>query len=148
MSQSKTIDLLNELLSNFHVLNVKLHNFHWNTQGVEFMMVHKATEAYYDYCFAQFDEVAERILQIEGKPLATTQGYLANASIKEESATTFSAKTVFQSVLADFNHIHTQAKAATSVADDHGDSGTVDMLAEIINWLEKEIWILKSSLPQ
>lgn len=148
MNHSKTIDLLNELLCNLHVLNVKLHNFHWNVQGMEFMMIHKATEAYYDYCFAQFDEVAERILQLEGKPVATTKGYIEKATIQEDAATEFSAKTVLSAVLVDFGTLHSQSKAAVASAEEQGDSGTVDMLGEIIDWLEKEIWILKSSLPK
>ena len=148
MNHSKTIDCLNELLCNLHVLNVKLHNFHWNVKGLEFMMIHKATEAYYDYCFAQFDDVAERILQLEGKPIATTMGYIEKATIHEDSSTEFSAITVLTALLADFGTLHSQAKAGVTAAEEQGDSGTVDMLSEIIDWLEKEIWILKSSQPR
>lgn len=148
MKHADTIDALNNLLANLHILNVKLHNFHWNISGVEFGMVHNKTEGYYDYFFAQFDDVAERILQLEGKPIATIQGYLTAASIDEDTKTDFSAKYVYESILADFAVLLSQIKAVNIAADADGDVGTADMMGGLIAWIEKECWILRSSLPR
>lgn len=96
--------------------------------------------------FAQFDDVAERILQLGAKPIATVKGYLEAATLAEETGDQFDATTVIQSVLADFTDLLTSVKAANGLADADGDLGTQDLLAGLITWLEKEIWILKSTL--
>jgi len=44
----KHFDLLQEYLSNLAVLNVKLHNIHWNVVGENFLKIHDFTEEAYD----------------------------------------------------------------------------------------------------
>ena len=55
----KHIELLQKYLANLGVLNVKLHNIHWNVVGNQFMRIHNFTEEIYDEFFKDFDEVAE-----------------------------------------------------------------------------------------
>lgn len=38
------VDKLNIFLSNLAVINVKIHNLHWNVVGPNFFVVHKMTE--------------------------------------------------------------------------------------------------------
>lgn len=48
-------------------------------------MVHEQTESYYDYFAEQYDAIAERIIQLGGKPLASMEEYRENDSVKEEA---------------------------------------------------------------
>jgi starvation-inducible DNA-binding protein len=96
MKSNKLIEMLNKNLSNLQVLYVKLHNYHWNVKGMNFKPIHEMTEAYYDYFAEQYDEVAERIVQLGGKPFATLQDYLKSSTIKEENKNEFDAKICFK----------------------------------------------------
>jgi starvation-inducible DNA-binding protein len=55
------IEAMNQFVANLAVWSVKLHNIHWNVQGLQFMPVHKFTEELYDGAFEAYDDVAERI---------------------------------------------------------------------------------------
>lgn len=138
--------MLNENLANLNVLYVKLHNYHWNVKGINFKPIHDMTEAYYEYMADQYDEVAERIVQLNGKPLATLKDYLENALISEESKNEFDAKTALNSVLNDFEKLNAEFKKIAKAADEADDAPTVALAEDNVAWLEKEIWMIKASL--
>jgi len=146
MKSNKLVELLNNNLANLQILYVKLHNYHWNVKGMNFKSIHEMTEAYYDYFAEQYDEVAERIVQLGGKPLATLNDYLKNASLKEESKKTFEIKYVLNSVLSDFEQLNKDFKEISKVAGESGDVPTANIADDNIAWLEKQIWMIKASL--
>ena len=146
MKSNKLVELLNKNLANLQVLYVKLHNYHWNVKGMNFKPVHEMTEAYYDYFAEQYDEVAERIVQLGGKPFATLQDYLTNASLKEEIKKTFEVKYVLKSLLSDFEQLNKEFKEISKAAGDSEDVPTANIADDNVAWLEKEIWMIKASI--
>jgi starvation-inducible DNA-binding protein len=146
MKSNKLIELLNKNLANLQLFYVKLHNYHWNVKGMNFKPVHEMTEAYYDYFAEQYDELAERIVQLGGKPLATLDDYLKNASLKEESKKTFDVKYVLGSVLSDFKLLNDDFKEISKVAGENGDVPSSNIADENVAWLEKQIWMINVSI--
>jgi len=146
MKSNKLIELLNKNLANLQLFYVKLHNYHWNVKGMNFKPVHEMTEAYYDYFAEQYDELAERIVQLGGKPLATLNDYLKNASLKEESKKTFDVKYVLGSVLSDFKLLNDDFKEISKVAGENGDVPSSNIADENVAWLEKQIWMINASI--
>jgi starvation-inducible DNA-binding protein len=146
MKSNKLIELLNKNLANLQLFYVKLHNYHWNVKGMNFKPVHEMTEAYYDYFAEQYDELAERIVQLGGKPLATLNDYLKNASLKEESKKTFDVKYVLGSVLSDFKLLNDDFKEISKVAGENGDVPSSNIADENVAWLEKQIWMINVSI--
>jgi len=146
MKSNKLIELLNKNLANLQLFYVKLHNYHWNVKGMNFKPVHEMTEAYYDYFAEQYDELAERIVQLGGKPLATLDDYLKNASLKEESKKTFDVKYVLGSVLSDFKLLNDDFKEISKVAGENGDVSSSNIADENVAWLEKQIWMINVSI--
>ncbi|MBK9097217.1 MAG: DNA starvation/stationary phase protection protein [bacterium] len=146
MKSNKLVELLNKNLANLQVLYVKLHNYHWNVKGMNFKPVHEMTEKYYDYFAEQYDEVAERIVQLGGKPCATLQDYLKIASIKEEIKKTFEAKYVLRSLLSDFEQLNKDFKEISKAAGEAGDVPTANIADDNVVWLEKQIWMIKASI--
>ncbi|NLT51356.1 MAG: DNA starvation/stationary phase protection protein [Ignavibacteria bacterium] len=143
---TKLINLLNKNLADLQILYVKLHNYHWNVKGSMFKPVHEQTEAYYDYIAEQFDKVAERIIQIGGKPSATLQEYLKKSTLKEESENSFDGKYVLSSVLSDFEFLNIQYKEISSLAGEGNDIPTSNIADDNIAWLEKEIWMIRACI--
>ncbi|KAF0094776.1 MAG: starvation-inducible DNA-binding protein [Puniceicoccaceae bacterium 5H] len=142
----KLITSLNGMLADMHVMIAKLHNYHWNVCGLQFYSIHAVTEGYYNYFFETFDDVAERILQLGAKPLATVRGYLENAKLAEETGDSFEPAYVLNSISADFKTFLEQAKAANALAEESGDVATQDLLSGFIAKLEKELWLIRSTL--
>ena len=78
-----TVQRLNEITANLGVLYAKLHQHHFYVKGQEFYKLHELFETQYNEVHEQFDQVAERILMIGGKPVSTLGEFLALATIKE-----------------------------------------------------------------
>ena len=145
MKNEILVKQLNQNLADVQVLYVKLHNYHWNIKGPHFFGIHNMTEGYYDYLAKQYDDIAERILQIDGKPLTTMKDYLRESKIKEEEKSSFSAAEVLKSVIKDFNYLQKEFKKTSKVSDQNGDLTTQALADENVAWLEKSLWMLRAS---
>ncbi len=144
MNKAELIKKMNVLLADLQVEYVKLHNYHWNVKGQLFFSIHNVTEEYYEYMTGQYDEVAERILQLGGKPLATMAEYLENANLKEESNNEFNAGQVIEALLSDFSSLLESFKSVSEAAGEAGDVSTANIADDNIQWFEKAIWMLKA----
>ena len=146
MKANILIETLNINLSNLQVLYVKLHNYHWNVNGMNFKPIHEMTEVYYNYFAEQYDEVAERIIQLGGKPLTAIQDYLKNAVLKEEVKNEFDAKYILNSILKDFAMLNKEFIKISKLAGEAADTTTAALADENVKWLEKQIWMVKASI--
>ncbi|BAH42109.1 DNA starvation/stationary phase protection protein [Brevibacillus sp. RS1.1] len=137
--------VLNKQVANWTVLYTKLHNFHWNVKGPHFFTLHAKFEELYNEAAANLDTLAERVLSIGGKPVATLAACLNTASITEAEGTE-TAEQMVETIARDFSILVDELKLAMETADQADDEGTADMLLGIRSSLEKHIWMLKSFL--
>ncbi|MNC34669.1 General stress protein 20U [compost metagenome] len=137
--------VLNKQIANWGVLFVKLHNFHWYVKGTQFFTLHLKFEELYNEAALHIDNLAERVLAIKGKPLATLSDYLANASVKEAKGTETATEQV-AATIADFETIIAELKVGMKVAEEANDETTGDLLLAIHTSLEKHVWMLSSFL--
>lgn len=144
MDNQKLINFLNQLLSNHFVMYVKLHRYHWFVEGMHFFQLHEKFEEMYKKFANDLDEVAERVLMIHGKPLATMSKYLeettlieANADDKEEE--------IIEQLLEDYNQLVSEIKeVGIPLATENKDEPTLDLLVGLQNDYEKYIWMLSA----
>ncbi|MED4753255.1 Dps family protein [Brevibacillus choshinensis] len=137
--------ILNKQVANWTVLYTKLHNFHWNVKGPQFFTLHQKFEELYSEASGHIDTLAERVLSIGGKPVATLAACLQAASITEANGYE-TAEQMVNSVVQDFTLLVDELKDARNAADQADDETTSDMLLSIQSGLEKHIWMLKSFL--
>jgi len=137
--------VLNKQIANWSVLYTKLHNFHWYVKGDQFFTLHIKFEELYNEAGLHVDVIAERLLSIGGKPVATMKENLETASIKEAMGTESSHEMV-QAIISDFTLITGELKEAMSLASELNDETTGDMLLAIHSGLEKHIWMLTAYL--
>ncbi|MFO7445587.1 MAG: DNA starvation/stationary phase protection protein [Ignavibacteriaceae bacterium] len=143
---NQLVELLNKNLSDLMILYVKIHQYHWNVKGVTFKSVHDLTESYYNYFAEQYDEAAERIIQLGGKPVTSLKEYMNQSSIKEESKNDFDGKYVLTSILSDFEILNTRYKEISKTAGEKNDAPTAALADDNVAWLEKQIWMIKATL--
>ncbi|NLV88012.1 MAG: DNA starvation/stationary phase protection protein [Tissierellia bacterium] len=142
----KHIELLQKYLSNLAVLNIKLHNIHWNVVGPLFVEVHNFTEEIYDKLFEALDEVAELLKMKKEYPLSTLAEYLEKADIEEIKAKDFSIKESLEIVKKDLELMKSLATEIRNVADEEGDFETVAIFEDYVADYSKNIWFLNSML--
>ncbi|MBO8172357.1 MAG: DNA starvation/stationary phase protection protein [Bacillaceae bacterium] len=143
----KLQDVLNKQIANWSVLYFKLHNYHWYVTGEQFFTLHTKFEELYNEAALHIDELAERLLALGGKPVASMKGCLEQSSIREAEGNE-SAQQMVQAIADDFEVLIGELKEGMNVASENHDDVTEDMLLAIHSSLEKHLWMLRSFLGQ
>ncbi|SDE07882.1 starvation-inducible DNA-binding protein [Paenibacillus sp. UNCCL117] len=144
-ADSKLLKLLNQQVANWSVLHMKLHQHHWFVKGSSFFDLHKKFEELYNEASLTMDEIAERILALNGSPVSTSKEIGAATTLKEH-APLDSAEAMVKSLRDDYNQIIDEFKEAMDVAEEQEDEGTHDMLNTMRTDLQKHVWMLDAYL--
>ena len=139
------VDKLNQLLINYQVHYQNLRLFHWNVKGPLFFTLHEKFEELYTDAATKIDEVAERVLALDGTPKGSLKNILSNADIESRDDVLEANDMVQEIVNANITLIQNLdevLKQANSV----GDEGTMDIFTSYIQELQKQNWMLNSFL--
>ncbi|KEQ27804.1 Dps family protein [Paenibacillus tyrfis] len=144
MNEQLTV-LLNNQIANWSVLYVKLHNYHWYVKGPQFFTLHTKFEELYTEAALHVDALAERLLALGGKPVATMSGSLRLASIREAEGEE-TAEQMVAALVNDFTLIIGELKTGMKYAESIQDETTGDLLLAVHSSLEKHVWMLNAFL--
>ncbi len=133
---------MNKLIADLTVLYNKLHTLHYNVVGTEFYSLHVMLEGEYDKVHDWIDEVAEG-LKIKGEyPIASLKEIIELSTIKDAEARDYKGDEICELLLTDYTALVSDMTALK-------DGATLtqeNMLDEMIMYLEKQIWFLKSTI--
>lgn len=142
MDEEKLVRFLNRELSNFTVLYIKLHRYHWYMQGENFFTLHAYFEDLYRAFSKQMDVLAERILAIGGRPLATMSKFLDQKTLVEASADNKEGE-VLQQLREDLAQLAKEIReTGIPLAEERKDDATVNLLTRFLARFDKDIWML------
>ncbi|OLP65842.1 General stress protein 20U [Bacillus pumilus] len=141
----KLLDAVNKQVADWTVLYVKLHNYHWYVKGKDFFTLHEKFEELYTETATYIDDLAERMLALNGQPVATMKECLEISSIQEAEGQE-SAEQMVKNLYEDFSNIAEELKQGMELAGEVGDETTGDMLLAIHQSIEKHNWMLKAYL--
>jgi starvation-inducible DNA-binding protein len=148
LDQKKVLKLvaeLNILLADYELFYQNLRGLHWNIKGKTFFELHMKFEEFYRDAATKIDEIAERILTLEGKPLHTYSDYLKTTEIKEEKNIADGTKGI-EIVVKNFSTLIKKERDILSLASDANDEGTVNLMGDYISETEKTLWMLNAYL--
>lgn len=144
MNNQKLVNYLNQLLANYFVMYVKLHRYHWYVQGNHFFKLHEQFEEMYQLFGDDLDVLAERILMINGRPFATMEKFIKEATLVEANADNTEDEMIDQ-LIKDYQQIISEINAkGMKYATDLEDEPTVDLLVTFQAKLERYIWMLNA----
>lgn len=144
MNNQKLVHFLNQLLSNYFVMYVKLHRYHWYIQGKHFFQLHDKFEEMYQMFASDLDELAERILAIKGRPLATMAKFIEESTITEANADNTEEEMITQ-LIKDYEQIISEiSEEGMKHASNLDDEPTIDLLVTLQTQLEKYVWMLNA----
>ncbi|MBL3642574.1 DNA starvation/stationary phase protection protein [Bacillus sp. RHFB] len=144
MAQKKLGTLVNKEIANFSVLYTKIHNYHWFVNGPHFFELHQKLEELYKEVTSNYDELAERLLAIGEKPVATLKEYMELTTIDEATGNE-NTEDMVQSVISDFEKLSEEFLEIIEVAEQE-DPVTADMLTGMKKSLNKHAWMLRAYL--
>ena len=139
----ETVKHLNQLVADITVFYQKLRHYHWNVKGPDFFRLHEKFEEIYTEVGDVIDELAERIVGLDGVPLHTLSAMLDATSLKEDEENPqpdMMVKRTIEDTLA----IIKKLESAIGVAEDAADRTTTNLLDGVKDGLEGHLWMLKS----
>jgi starvation-inducible DNA-binding protein len=138
---------INKQVANWSLLYTKFHNYHWNVTGSTFFDLHQKFEQLYNEANLFVDELAERLLAIGGKPVATLRDILANASLQEARGNE-SATEMIKQLVQDFGQLSGELRDSIKIAEEAGDAPTADLFTEMLTKVEKHHWMFNAYLEK
>jgi len=135
---------VNTLIANWMVLYMKLHHFHWFIKGPHFFKLHEFYEKLYNEAAENIDELAERLLSIDKKPISTLKECLTQSTIEEVVSSDQGEEEMINETIRDLKKMVMEAKKGIEYAQENHDDVTADMLISMTKNLDKHIWMLQA----
>ncbi len=145
-AKSAVIDVLNARLADSIDLALAIKQAHWNLKGPNFIAVHEMLDPMRAAVDTHVDVIAERIAQLDGTPLGTSQ-VVAKATNLDAYPTDIKKVPDHLAALADrFAKLANQVREDIDTTDEAGDADAADILTAFSRELDKDLWFIKSHL--
>ena len=108
---------------------------------------HPTCEEIYNTWVVYIDEIAERIIALDTVPLHTLSAMLKHATLKEDEELP-EAREMVNRTIADLLAIRDSIDGTIEAAEGSDDRTTVNILDEIRDGLEADLWMLKTWLKK
>ncbi|WP_267525599.1 Dps family protein [Campylobacter sp. MG1] len=134
-----------QLQADAHALFLKFHNYHWNVKGLQFFALHEYTEKAYDSFAGIFDDMAERLLQLNKKAIVCPKELMELAKAPKTDKTCFEPVELIGLIEADYKYLLAEFHKLNEAAEKENDTTTAAYAQEKIASYEKELWMLRST---
>lgn len=133
--------------ANAMVLYQNYKKYHWLTYGPLFRDLHLLFEEHAGALLEMVDELAERSLMIDGKPLADPADYLQTATVHASSGE-LTVAGMLAEALANHDRAIGEMHRDAAVATDAGDIGTADLYTRLVQTHQKQRWFVRELLEK
>jgi len=145
-TKTKVVGLLNERLADGIDLALVTKQAHWNLKGPGFIGVHLMLDGFRDELDEHVDTVAERIAQLGGIALGTTQTTAQATSLKAYPTEIVSVQDHLNALIERYAGAGNKVREAIDACDEAGDVDSADILTAYSRMLDKSLWFLQSNL--
>lgn len=150
---SSSIEAMNQLVADLHVLWVKTHQAHWyliNSRNSmsDFLVLHDWLDKPLDFLLDMIDDLAERVVMLNGRPVSTLKEFLSLTNISEESIDYFqySSDGLLRRTVEDFKLLRDEIHNSIIALDDDGDISDSNSLQDDLSEINKYIWFMEATL--
>ncbi|RYE87079.1 MAG: DNA starvation/stationary phase protection protein Dps [Hyphomicrobiales bacterium] len=144
-AKNQVIAILNERLQDGIDLALATKQAHWNLKGPGFIGVHLMLDNFRKELDGHVDTVAERVAQLGGTALGTTQAVASGSSLKPYPTDIVAVKDHLDALIERYAGAANSVRDAIDKTDEAGDAGTADLLTAYSRSLDKALWFLQSS---
>lgn len=145
-TKTKVIGVLNERLADGIDLALITKQAHWNLKGPGFIGIHLMLDGFRDELDIHVDTVAERIAQLGGIALGTTQTTAQMTSLKPYPTEIISVQDHLQALVEHYADAGNKVREAIDACDEAGDADSADILTAYSRMLDKSLWFIQSNI--
>ena len=139
----KLIEQLRTILGTNFGLYFKIHSYHWNVEGPDFVQYHKFLGKLYEQVFNNTDLIAEKIRALETyTPVSLTR--MKELSDIEEDVSVLEAMPMFQNLVVANDRYIIHLRAGIVAAEAANEPAIGNFLQDILDQHQKHAWFLKS----
>ena len=137
------IQQLKIILGTNFALYLKAHNYHWNIEGADFPQYHSFLDGFYNSVWAQSDDIAEHIRQLNSYAPGSFSRF-SDLSAIEEATTVPDAHTMFVNLKNDNDNFIVLLRAGIVLADEASEPAVSNFLQDLLGAHQKHAWMLRS----
>jgi starvation-inducible DNA-binding protein len=125
---------------------LKAQNFHWNVEGSSFPQLHTLFEKIYEEVYGSIDTFAEQLRALQLYTPASLQKFSMLTKVEDENDEGMAEGAMVSELLQDSEKLANIFKICYEMAEQEGDHGLANFLAERQDGHKKHSWMLRSTL--
>jgi starvation-inducible DNA-binding protein len=147
-AKSASIELLNARVADCIDLALLTKQAHWNLKGREFIAVHEMLDGFRTQVDDYVDTMAERITQLGGTALGTTQTTAKATTLPPYPVDIYAIPDHLHALIERYGKAANNIRAAIDHAAEAGDADTADIFTEVSRGLDKALWFLEAHIQE
>jgi starvation-inducible DNA-binding protein len=144
-AKKTSIGVLQGVLSNSSDLYNMTRHAHWNVKGPQFHSLHTMFEEFYTTLATDIDEVAERLVQLGGTAMGTTQSVHGSTKLAPYPTEIRQGMDHLDALLERYVTVSKTVREGIDTTDEAGDADTADILTAVSENIDKAIWMMEAT---
>jgi starvation-inducible DNA-binding protein len=147
-AKKTSIEVLNARLADAIDLALLTKQAHWNIKGPRFIALHEMIDAFRTEIDTHVDTMAERIVQLGGTALGTTQEVAKTSALSAYPTDIYNTKQHLAALIDRYATAANLTRAAIGQVGDAGDANTADISTAYSRALDKALWFLEAHIQE
>jgi starvation-inducible DNA-binding protein len=143
-----SIDILNARLADAIDLALITKQAHWNLKGPRFIMIHEMLDGFRDQIDEHVDTMAERVAQLGGTALGTSQYVASTTTLKPYPTDIYKIEDHLKALIEHYAAVANAVRRAIDDTDEAGDADTADIFTAVSRDLDKSLWFLEAHVQE